>query len=426
MSAPGLDLTALAAQAADAAEEFPQTLDAALDLMRLYVRLNSPADDLFLMLAMAHDALSDLFPSTTLLHIAFAGDKSGGKSNITRFVTWSMLGKFLDSATPAALIRTLKETGSDSGGAPIGLDELDDRARSNPELADLLRCATSRGAVHRTSIPVKEGWKNQDVPIGRTFVFNMRGEVEDALQSRTLIFEPPQSYDEALIARWEADMASGAALRLNTFLRREVKRAEAAGWTKDRARGRFLSPAFLLKVRTFTPRMPRSKGIAMKLALTAEILEWPITANDILANIEAQEARSEEFAVEFEALRLLFVGNPAGGIAFNEALQAVNLTLKDSNLRPYNGRTFPKVLRAAGFTKGKTWGKGTTAATRARVYLTLDRKVRRALGLPGSPDDSPDPFTPFTGVKTAEPDGGGFTRSPDSPVPQERTGGVPQ
>ena len=351
-------------------------LDGALAAIREYASFFEPWHARVALLWAAQVPLAEVLPRH-LVHIAFSGPKSSGKSEAVQLVTAIAGGRYLAGGTQAAFIRAFNEYPA------VGIDEVDANIRKNPDLEAMLRSASDPDSVYQTSIPGKEKgrWESLDVRVGVPVAFAYRSQIEDALLSRTINIEMPRRDDPALVLRsiiggnpprhaigdW---LASAAAKRLKK-------------WTASRVDAHMREPEFLERLKALPAVLGRQRQIGAVFLVISDVMGWDLEVA-IQEAVQAKQEEEESYEDTKEVLVQLYDAETAhrgerAAVGVSVAIAAINEQRKADGLQGINYRTFARIRREFGFQDGVNVKK--IRAKGGKRFLIYDKPVREALGL---------------------------------------------
>ena len=316
-----------------------------------------------------------VLPDECCANLAFVGPKSSGKTTATQIAVRLAGGEMLASGTLAAMIRTFEIAGV------VGIDELDSNLKKEEDLEGILRVGNKWSAIYKICAPGPKGTQRAvDLKIGGPKVFNYRSEIEDALRTRTYVVEMPRQDDSAQVVR---NLFLDSAVRpVGEWLRKTCESA-AIRWTADSVKEHVLSPGFIARVRSLPGSLARHRQTAAVLLAVDDILGWNLD-EEIRGAAEAQSDNDGTNEVLRDALVGLYSERaiPFGSdveIPLVEALQAVNLRLKDSTAPTLSDKAFARARREFGFRDGLNVIKVRSAG--GRRILRFDATVRSGLGI---------------------------------------------
>ncbi len=346
-------------------------LEGALSAIKEYVSFSEPWHTRLVLLWAAQVPLAEVLPRH-LVHIAFSGPKSSGKSEAVQLVTAIAGGRYLAGGTQAAFIRAFNEYPA------VGIDEVDANIRKIPELEAMLRSASDPDSVYQTSVPGKEKgrWESLEVRVGVPVAFAYRSQVEDALLSRTINIEMPRRDDPALVLRsiiggnpprqaigdW---LAAAAAKRLKK-------------WSASRVVEHMREPEFLERLEALPAVLGRQRQIGAVFLVISDVMGWDLEAA-IQEALQAKREDEELYEDVKEVLRGLFQGRPRGyRIGLGEALSAINAQRKADGQGALSYPRFAKIRREW-FERGLSDKKDSKEG--GKRYLYRDEAVEKSLGL---------------------------------------------
>ena len=277
------------------------------------------------------------------------------------------------------MIRTFETAGV------VGIDELDSNLKKEENLEGILRVGNKWSAVYKICMPGTGGTqKAVDLKIGGPKVFNYRSEIEDALRTRTYVVEMPRQDDSGQVVR---NLFLDSAIRpVGEWLRKTCE-SKVSGRTSDTVKDHILSPEFVSRVRSLPGSLARHRQTAAVLLAVDDILGWNLD-DEIRGASEAQADDEETNELLRDALVDLYSGRAAAHgsdveVPLVEALQFVNLRLKDSTAHPLSDKTLARARREFGFQDRVNVLKVRSAG--ARRILRFDAPARYALGIGPEP-----------------------------------------
>lgn len=345
-------------------------LDGALAAIQEYVSFSEPWHARLALLWAAQVPLAKVLPRH-LVHIAFSGPKSSGKSEAVQLVTAIAGGRYLAGGTLAAFIRAFSEYSA------VGIDEVDSNIRKLPELEAMLRSASDPDAVYQTSIPGKKGrWESLDVSVGVPVAFSYRSQLEDALLSRTINIEMPRRDDPALVLR---SIIGGNPPRhaIGDWLARLAgKRLKR--WSASRVDDHMRQPEFLERLTALPAALARQRQIGAVFLVISDVMGWDLE-RAIREAVQAKREDDELYEDVKAVLREQFWGKPRGyRITVQGALSAVNMQRKADGQGALSYPRFAKIRREW-FERLVSDKKDSRAG--GRRFLYRDAAVEKALGL---------------------------------------------
>jgi hypothetical protein len=376
----------------------------------------------------AQGYLRGVLPDECCANLAFVGPKSSGKTTATQLSVLLAGGEMLASGTLAAMIRTFETAGV------VGIDELDSNLKKEENLEGILRVGNKWSAVYKICMPGARGAQRAvDLKIGGPKVFNFRSEIEDALRTRTYVVEMPRQDETGQIVR---NLFLDSAIRpVGAWLRSRCESA-VAGWTPESVKGHMLSDGFLARIRSLPASLARHRQTAAVLLAVDDILGWNLD-DEIRGASEAQADDEGTNELLRDALTDLYTGRaaPFGSdedIPLVEALQFVNLRLKESGAPTLSDKAFARARREFGFRDRLNVLK--VRSERGRRILRFDATVRNALGIGPPPIGLETPVValatppPGSGVESeierAVREFGPTVTYPDGTIADRRTGAV--
>ena len=327
----------------------------------------------------AQGYLRRVLPDECCANLAFVGPKSSGKTTATQVAVLLAGGEMLASGTLAAMIRTFETAGV------VGIDELDSNLKKEENLEGILRVGNKWSAVYKICMPGPGGTQRAvDLKIGGPKVFNYRSEIEDALRTRTYVVEMPRQDDSGQVVR---NLFLDSAIRpVGDWLRKTCE-SNVSGWTQASVKDHILSPEFVSRVRSLPGSLARHRQTAAVLLAVDDILGWNLD-EEIRGASEAQAEGEGTNELLRDALVDLYTGRaePLGSdieVPLVEALQFVNLRLKEATASALSDKAFARARREFGFQDRVNVLKIRSAG--GRRILRFDGPVRYALGIGPEP-----------------------------------------
>lgn len=355
-----------------------------------HIRTARSSDYHLMALTAAQVFLRDILPKECCVNLAFAGPKSAGKSKATRIMAILSGGRFFTGGTLGALVAQFGQ------GSLVAIDEADALVRKLPDIEAILRMGNSWDAPYITSLPKGPGWDRVTINVGGPKVFNFRGEMEDALLSRTNVVNLPAQVDSTLVTN-NFDLENPISEARDRLCRLAVRMA--VGWTRMRALSHLKSPEFRARLDRLPATLARHMETAAVFLLIADILGLDLE-EEIRTTTERQAESDSESDDLREYLREFYLSQPAApSTADLEASRSVVLAYVNGKrtaqgFRPWPEKSseFKTKLRELGFEDGKNLLR----RKNGRV-LVFDGDVRDRLGLDDLTTGKPPPEESFLG-----------------------------
>lgn len=313
-----------------------------------------------------------ILPERCLAYLDFTGPKSAGKSTTTEAACHIAGGKMVAGGSEAAIRDILN--GGESGIPPkaLGIDELDVRLRSLPDLEGIFRVGNRWHAEYPIRVPKPKGrgWDTVPLNVGGPKVFNYRNDPEDALASRTIVIEMKPHRDASMIVHGLFE--SPALDRVRDVL---MKRAATSRWNSRSLEDHMKSPPFVARVEGLVAQLPRGLQVGAVLLAVSDIMGFD--AESVVAQYVAEE---HEDSLEAEREILAAIVREHEPVSIDAEVRipnadvhaALNARLKDRGLPSVSVREWPRVRRELGITTTRR-GRG--------LLLGFGCPARKNLGL---------------------------------------------
>ncbi len=259
------------------------------------------------------------------------------------------------------------------------------------------------------SVPDGKGWKTETRNVGGPKVFNYRGEIDDALQSRAYPIELPRQDDARLVvSNFDLSNPTG---RLRDRLRRLAVR-KAVGWTKSAALEHMREDSFVRRLERLPATLARHRQTAAVLLLVADILGLDLDSE--MSKATSAQADSDTESDELRGwlceIYARWTGDPSMPdlqLTWTSLLGSVNERRKAAGYHvwPAKSSALKTALRELGFEDGKS-----IVRRNAGRVVIFDADARKRLGIEREPPTtnqtgskeivSPDPGDIFEGNPT--------------------------
>jgi hypothetical protein len=362
------------------------SLEDAVQTLEGILVFNSRTDYLAFLLWGAHTRMRGLLPSELCLYLAFEGKKSAGKSTATRCASYiAKKGMMYASITPASLKRICEE------GVTLCIDEVDALAKSDEQIATILRVGNSWDAQSSHCDVIDGKWGTVKINIGGPKAFNFRGEIDDALKSRCFTISMPSCKDHQIIQN--GLFAQVLLHPVSEWLDRSVSEAvQLGGYDHQKVEQLFKSEAFIDRWKGLGGDLGRNIAQAGIMLLISDILGWEI--EEQIREMMDSQVPEDPFILEKEiianeyyiqkqnqtkqTMEGLSVPNEAS-VPSEELRRALNISLREKGQPDYSKKRFGDLKKELGWVNGLNERKD--SRQKGKHILYYDSVILKSLGI---------------------------------------------
>ena len=358
----------------------------AVAILKKVMVLPSSLDYVILLLFVAHTYMRDVLPKSVCLYLAFDGDKSAGKSTITKETVYLCCnGKMLESTTAAALKRQCDEHRT------LGIDEVDKLAKSNDSIETILRVGSSWSAKATLCDREDKGGKIRvvEADIGGPKVFNFRGEVDDALRSRCYVIGLRMTMDTGIIL--DAMFSESILEPVRRWIEYEATERlrevwdDDGGWSPERVEGIMRSDEFKERLSRIKPALARNLQQAAIMLIVSQIMSWNLD-KDIKEAVELQ-LNEDLYEADKAIILEYYIKNRPEEVIVSDLRAHLNQERLNKKLKQITNDEWGGLQRECGWQDGVN--KYKDRARGGKHYLKFDETVLRCLGVDSSGPSGP-------------------------------------